>query len=243
MARARRPALWRRARLARCRRDCTSRPAARTRTLPVELTPHYFSLPHRPSLPHCSVARIETDAPTLPPPPAYPATLLPLPILLPDPRRLPRHNQSLRRPGLEPVILPSPGRQAPWRPWQHHGAPASNPCDVPPSKPTISNSTHSLCCRYLHSPSIPSTTSAATSTPPLRLLPPTARMYHPKVPKLRNLPRSCPQVCRPIDCGPNPSCPRRCDSNPPAHAQASGEGRTRGRHMAPTHSVRHPRAH
>ena len=166
MARARRPALWRRARLARCRRDSTSRPAARTRTLPVELTPHYFSLPRRPSLPHCSVARIETDAPTLPPPPAYPATLLPLPTLLPDPRRLPRHNQSLRRPGLEPVILPSPGRQAPWRPWQHHGAPASNPCDVPPSNPTISYSTHSHCCRYLRSPYISSTPSAATSTPP-----------------------------------------------------------------------------
>ena len=177
MARARRPALRRGARRARCRRDSTSRPAARVRTLPVELTPHYFSLPRRPSLPHFSVARIETDAPTLPPPPAYPATLLPLPILLPDPRRLPRYNQSLRRPGLEPVILPSPGTRAPWRACQHHGAPASNPRDVPPSNPTISYSTHSICCRYLHFPSFPSTPSTATSTPP----PQTHASHRPRV--------------------------------------------------------------
>ena len=163
MARARRPVLRRRARRARCRRHSTSRPAARTRTRPVELTPHYFSLPHRPSLPHFHVARIETDAPTLPPPPAYPATLLPLPILLPDPRRLPRHNQSLRRPGLEPVILPHLRRRAPWRASQHHGAPPR---------------THATCRRQNQPFLTPLTHSAAvTSTPPpfpppLLLLPP-----------------------------------------------------------------------
>ena len=195
MERARRPALWRRARRARCRRDSTSRPAARTRTRPVELTPHYFSLPRRPSLPHFSVARIETDAPTLPPSPAYPATLLPLPMLLPDPRRLPRHNQALRRPGLEPVIIPSPGAGVPWRASQQHGAPASNPRDVPPSNPTISNSTHSLCYRYLRSPSFPSSPSAATSSPPPQTPAPSALVYCPTIPILQNLPRSCSQVC------------------------------------------------
>ena len=86
--------------------------------------------------------------------------------------------QSLRRLGLEPVILPHLRRRALWRPWQHHGAPASNPCDVPPSNPTISYSTHSLCCRYLRSPYIPSTPSAATSTPP----PQTHASHRPRVP-------------------------------------------------------------
>ena len=82
-------------------------------------------------------------------------------------RRLTRpRRQSLRRLGLEPVILPHLRARAPWRARQHHGAPASNRRDVPPSDPTISCSTHPLCCRYLNSPSIPSTPYAATSTPP-----------------------------------------------------------------------------
>ena len=96
-------------------------------------------------------------------------------------QRIPRltgpRRQSLRRLGLEPVILPPLGTRAPWRACQHHGAPASNPRDVPPSNPTISYSTHSICCRYLHFPSFPSTPSTATSTPP----PQTHASHRPRV--------------------------------------------------------------
>ena len=129
--------------------------------------------------------------------------------------------QSLRRLGLEPVILPHLARA-------RRGARASTTAPRPRTDATCRRQTLPFPAPFTHS-------AAVTSTPPpfpppllllpplplLRLLPPTARVYRPKIPNLRNPPRSCSQACRPFDCGSNPSCPRRCDSNPPAHARVS----------------------
>ena len=46
-----------------------------------------------------------------------------------------------------------------------------------------------------------------------------------------------PQARRPFDRGSNPSRSCRSHSNPPALARGTASGRTRGRHMAPTHTV------
>ena len=49
-----------------------------------------------------------------------------------------------------------------------------------------------------------------------------------------------PHVHCPFDGSPNPSRSCMSRSNPPALARGTASGRTRGRHMAPTHSVGHP---
>ena len=46
-----------------------------------------------------------------------------------------------------------------------------------------------------------------------------------------------PHVHCPFDGSPNPSCSCRSRSNPPALARGTASGRTRGRHMAPMHTV------
>ena len=137
-------------------------------------------------------------------------------------RRLTRpRRQSLRRLGLEPVILPHLRARAPWRARQHHGAPASNRRDVPPSNPTnLAPLTRSAAVTSTFPP-FPPPLMLLPPLPLLRLMPPHRARVPPPTPNLRNPPRSCSQVCRPFDCGSNPSCPRRCDSNPPAHARVS----------------------
>jgi hypothetical protein len=239
VARARRPALRRGARRARCRRDSTSRPAARVRTLPVELTPHYFSLPRRPSLPHFSVARIETDAPTLPPPPAYPATLLPLPTLLPEPRRLPRHIQSLGPPRPRSVGYSHLSPRAPVE------APASTgPCHrtLEPRRRRSPGIRTLLACSAAGASNfrpLPPSPWPLFAPPPCPL--PLAHLARASQNRIIEGPFArFPQARRSFDRGSNPSRSCMSRSNPPALARGTASGRTRGRHMAPTHTVCRP---
>ena len=212
---------WQHARLARCGgvRPKVRGPGSNPR--PLRLLPHLLVL--------TSGVRVEAAASTRscfsnPRDPAYLSnpgslTLEPMGQRI---RRLtgPRH-QSLRRLGLEPVILHHMARA-------RRGARASTTAPRPRTDATCRRQT-------LPFPAPLTRSAAVTSTPPpfppplmllpplplLRLMPPHRARVPPPTPNLRNPPRSCSQACRPFDCGSNPSCPRRCDSNPPAHARVS----------------------
>ena len=169
-----------------------------------------------------------------------PSRLQPLvPCFQPDARGLPRHNQTARPQRPRRVAFPHARALCACGGSSLHRTLPSNPGAPPPPLTRELNSVCLLCCRSFElSPAGHRVDRPRLPPPPPFPCEKSNSSQRARKNRTPTCPSSAvPQARRPFDRGSNPSRSCRSHSNPPALARGTASGRTRGRHMAPTHTV------
>ena len=223
--------------LGRCGVEASSirRAPLRFKLIPNSLPQCPSSLPCAASLAHFSVARSSTE-PYPPAPALCPAASNPSCLVSSQTRGLPCHNQTARPQRPRRVAFPHARALCARGGSSLHGTPPSNLGAPPPPLTRDLNSFGMLCCRCFELSPAATIALAALRSPPLPPSPcaPGSRSQKSNSGGPSNFP---PHVHCPFNGSPNPSRSCRSRSNPPALARGTASGRTRGRHMAPTHTV------